>query len=72
MDSRIKAFIEKKHQERIKESIDKVLADINNPSQKKPLCDDLFDSTSYEADIDMRFEPVEQDDVSEIFLLGCQ
>ena len=98
MDSRIKAFIEKKHQERIKESIDKVLADVNNPLQKKPFCDDwfdlrripkdildknyeyyspyrigaacnsrlqmtrdgryLFDSTSYEADIDMAIEDI--------------
>ena len=98
MDSRIKAFIEKKHQERIKESIDKVLADVNNPLQKKPFCDDwfdlrripkdildknyeyyspyrigaacnsrlqmtrdgryLFDTTSYEADIDMAIEDI--------------
>ena len=43
MDSRIKAFIEKKHQERLKESIDKVLADVNSSSQRKPINDDLFD-----------------------------
>lgn len=66
MDSRIKAFIEKKHQERIRESIDKVLADVNNPLLRKPICDDLFDLRRIPKEVlDKNYEYYSPDEITD-------
>ncbi|MBR5398437.1 MAG: hypothetical protein IK103_01435 [Bacteroidales bacterium] len=66
MDPRIKAFIEKKHQERIKESVEKVLADVNSSSQKKPICDDLFDLRRIPQEVlDKNYEYYSPDEITD-------